>query len=74
MDSIGALTLPLPTVVTPKQSYLRNESSLGQAGNVNQLFARARGERLVLMHDDDFLLPGALTAMDGTRSTAEWVR
>ena len=40
--------------------YLRNAPSLGQAGNVNQLFDLARGDRLVLLHDDDLLLPNAL--------------
>ena len=40
--------------------YQHNVPSLGQAANVNDLFARARGERLVLLHDDDALLPVAL--------------
>ncbi|MDE1184399.1 glycosyltransferase [Paraburkholderia sp.] len=40
--------------------YERNVPRLGQANNVNRLFARARGARLVLLHDDDLLAPGAL--------------
>jgi glycosyltransferase involved in cell wall biosynthesis len=40
--------------------YVHNASSLGQAGNVNTLFGAARGPRLVLLHDDDALLPGGL--------------
>jgi glycosyltransferase involved in cell wall biosynthesis len=40
--------------------YQRNKPSLGQAGNVNDLFRRAGGDRLVLLHDDDTLLPEAL--------------
>lgn len=39
--------------------YWRNAPSLRQAGNVNKLFRSARGSRLVLLHDDDALLPGA---------------
>ncbi len=40
--------------------YFHNIPALRQDGNVNLLFARARGERLVLLHDDDLLLPNAL--------------
>ena len=40
--------------------YRRNEPSLGQNENVNALFDLARGERLVLLHDDDILLPDAI--------------
>lgn len=45
--------------------YERNSPRLGQAGNVNRLFARARGARLVLLHDDDLLEPNALDCLDG---------
>ncbi|MEM8493791.1 MAG: glycosyltransferase [Planctomycetota bacterium] len=43
--------------------YFRNRPSLGQAGNVNRGFATASGQRLVLLHDDDALLPGAITTL-----------
>jgi glycosyltransferase involved in cell wall biosynthesis len=43
-----------------KIHYRRNVPSLGQNANVNDLFARANGERLLLLHDDDLLLPQAL--------------
>jgi len=44
--------------------YVRNSPSLGQAGNVNQLFDLAEGDRLVLLHDDDLLLPNAISDLD----------
>lgn len=44
--------------------YERNSPSLGQARNVNRLLARATGERIVLIHDDDWLLPDALRDLD----------
>ncbi|SMG26050.1 glycosyltransferase family 2 protein [Paraburkholderia susongensis] len=44
--------------------YWRNTPRLGQAGNVNRLFARAQGARLVLLHDDDLLEPHALSTLD----------
>lgn len=43
--------------------HVHNRPSLGQAGNVNMLFREARGERLVLLHDDDLLLPNAVTEL-----------
>ncbi|NML33908.1 glycosyltransferase family 2 protein [Paraburkholderia antibiotica] len=44
--------------------YRRNAPRLGQAANVNRLFARAHGARLVLLHDDDLLEPTALSTLD----------
>jgi glycosyltransferase involved in cell wall biosynthesis len=40
--------------------YRHHRPSLGQNGNVNELFARANGSRLLLLHDDDLLLPNAI--------------
>jgi GT2 family glycosyltransferase len=40
--------------------YTRNVPRCGQAGNINQLFGQAKGEFLVLLHDDDMLEPTAL--------------
>ena len=55
-------SIPIPEGITVR--YRRSVPSLGQAANVTSLFARARGERLVLLHDDDTLLPGAIRALD----------
>ena len=43
--------------------YHRNRPSLGQAGNVNRLFDLAQGDRFVLLHDDDLLMPTAIQEM-----------
>ena len=43
--------------------YRQNRPPLGQAGNVNDLFSRASGDRIVLLHDDDLLLPDAIEAL-----------
>ena len=37
---------------------------------MQKLFAQARGRRLILMHDDDALLPGAVSALDAAFRTA----
>jgi glycosyltransferase involved in cell wall biosynthesis len=43
--------------------YHHNRPSLRQAENVNRLFDLAQGDRLVLLHDDDLLLPDAIQKM-----------
>jgi len=54
-------SLLLPPGITLR--YLRNCPAGGLADNLNNLFAVARGSRLVLMNDDDALLPDAVSAM-----------
>jgi glycosyltransferase involved in cell wall biosynthesis len=44
-------------------SYKRNIPSLGQNANVDSLFRRASGDRLVLLHDDDLLMPDAIETL-----------
>ena len=40
--------------------YTRHSPALGQAANVNFVYDKARGDKIVLLHDDDLLLPNAL--------------
>ena len=40
--------------------YRRNRPALGQSENVNRLLDSASGDRLILLHDDDRLLPGGI--------------
>jgi|GEM_PF-700351 len=40
--------------------YVRNQPPLGQARNVASLFERARGDKIVLIHDDDLLTTDAV--------------
>jgi len=49
--------------------YRRNTPSLGQARNVANLFARATGDKILLIHDDDYL---AATGIE--RLLAQWDR
>jgi glycosyltransferase involved in cell wall biosynthesis len=60
--------LVVPSGITLR--YHHNEPRLGQSANVARLFAEARGSRLMLLHDDDALLPGALTALDDAWQSA----
>jgi glycosyltransferase involved in cell wall biosynthesis len=43
--------------------YFRNRPSLKQAANVNELFKNTKTELLVLLHDDDTLLPNAIASL-----------
>ncbi|MCS4149353.1 glycosyltransferase family 2 protein [Salinibacter ruber] len=43
--------------------HLRNQPSLGQAKNVDLLYREADGDYIVLLHDDDRLLNGALDTL-----------
>lgn len=47
--------------------YRRNVPALGQARNVASLFERASGDKILLIHDDDFLLDTAVE-----RLLAQW--
>ena len=41
----------------PKISYYKNADNLGMVGNWNRLFTLAKGKYVVMLHDDDLLLP-----------------
>jgi glycosyltransferase involved in cell wall biosynthesis len=43
--------------------YVHNIPKLGQSENVNKLFGLARGEFLMLLHDDDLLFPDAIAEL-----------
>jgi glycosyltransferase involved in cell wall biosynthesis len=43
--------------------YLDNDPPLGQAKNVDRLFQAAEGDYIVLLHDDDLLVEGALDTL-----------
>ncbi|HTE28216.1 glycosyltransferase family 2 protein [Flavitalea sp.] len=45
--------------------YNRNSPGLGQAANVNNLFNLANGDKVLLIHDDDMLLPNTLETLAG---------
>ncbi|WP_322048965.1 glycosyltransferase family A protein [Paraburkholderia sp. J67] len=49
--------------------YRRNVPALGQARNVASLFARASGEKILLIHDDDYLSETGIECL-----LAQWTR
>jgi glycosyltransferase involved in cell wall biosynthesis len=77
-DSPAADTERLVVSLVPPSGltirYRHNQPGLGQSANVDALFAQARGNRLVLLHDDDVLLPQAISILDSAwRSAADSV-
>jgi glycosyltransferase involved in cell wall biosynthesis len=53
----------------PRIRYVKNEPSLGQASNVTSLFARACGDVILLIHDDDYLVEVCLARSRFTTCT-----
>ena len=50
--------------------YHRNPPGTGAVGNFNRCVERARGRYNLMLHDDDFLLPGGVDAIVGTLRAA----
>ncbi len=50
----------------PRISFVRNGERRGLVGNWNGCIERAQGEFILILHADDFLLPGMLGAEAGT--------
>lgn len=46
--------------------YIHNKPSLKQAANVNMLFNAATGDKVMLLHDDDMLMPNSLDILVNT--------
>jgi glycosyltransferase involved in cell wall biosynthesis len=65
IDKIQALSRPPGITIT----HAKHEPPLGQARNVNWLFLNSRGNRLLLLHDDDLLCDGGLDKL-----VAVWIR
>jgi hypothetical protein len=62
----SALAERLARLVLPpgiELRYVENARGSGQAANVQNAFEHARREAIVLMHDDDFFVPGGVDAL-----------
>jgi len=62
-DATMQLVERLKSELSVPITYLHNVPPLGQGKNVNALFQAVKSEYLVLLHDDDVLLPNAVTRM-----------
>jgi glycosyltransferase involved in cell wall biosynthesis len=43
-----------------RQTYVRNPDGLGMVGNFNRCVELATGRYVLILHDDDYLMPGAI--------------
>jgi len=65
-DSDGEETVRwVESMNNPRIRWFRNHPPLGQAANTNACFDNARGEFLVLLHDDDLLAEDAVETLVG---------
>ena len=55
----------------PRLSYYKNEQNIGMAGNWNRLFELCLTSYMIMLHDDDYLLPDYLTAIKELVSSEE---
>lgn len=62
----GAMISSMPATPEVAIHYRHNVPRAGQAGNINALFAAAKGERLILLHDDDRLCDDAIQHLTNT--------
>ncbi len=62
-DSNDPATRVLCEKLDERIQYVGNATRLGQAGNLNALLDRARGEYLMVLHDDDKLVGDALSSL-----------
>ena len=54
-----------------RHRYVMNRPGVGSVGNHNRCIDRATGEWVLILHDDDYLLPGAVAAMLRAAQSAE---
>jgi GT2 family glycosyltransferase len=54
----------LATIEHPRLSYYKNSENVGMMGNMNRLFELSHTPYLIMLHDDDCLLPNFALAMD----------
>lgn len=66
-DSPDSLTSDAIAILAKQSTipirYIHNVPSLKQSHNVNMLFKKAEGDKIVLLHDDDLLLPESLETL-----------
>lgn len=62
-DDSGGLRAVVDAIGDGRVRYFRNAANLGMAGNYTAALNRARGDYVGILDDDDWLMPGFLTAV-----------
>ncbi|MDQ3897329.1 MAG: glycosyltransferase [Actinomycetota bacterium] len=71
-DGPGALARELLAESGTRSAYLRNVPGKGMAGNWNACIRAATGRYVLVLHDDDFLYPGAVSLMTAECRALDW--
>jgi cellulose synthase/poly-beta-1,6-N-acetylglucosamine synthase-like glycosyltransferase len=70
-DITEAVVRPFLTAWPGPSRYFANRPNIGMIANFNQCLAYATGQSVLILHDDDFLLPGALERIVSTLRTPD---
>lgn len=71
-DAPGALARGLLRGSGIRSAYVRNRPSKGMAGNWNACIRMSTGRYVLVLHDDDFLYPGAVSVMKEECEGFDW--
>lgn len=71
-DAPGALARRLLETSGARSLYVRNTPSRGMAANWNACIRLATGRYVLVLHDDDFLYPGAVAVMTAACERRDW--
>ena len=71
-DAPGELACGLLDASAVRSAYVRNRPSKGMAANWNACIGLARGRHVLVLHDDDFLYPGAVSRIIDECRRSDW--
>ena len=71
-DAPGALAQELLARSGARSAYARNVPSKGMAANWNECVRRSTGRYVLVLHDDDFLYPGAVSRLTDECRRLDW--
>lgn len=71
-DAPGALAQGLLAESGIRTAYVRNTPGKGMAGNWNACISLSTGHYVLVLHDDDFLYPGAISLMTKRCERSDW--
>ena len=71
-DAPGEVARDLLRSTRVRSAYSRNRPRRGMAANWNECIRRSSGRYVLVLHDDDFLYPGAISVLIATCGRMDW--
>ena len=71
-DAPGVLAREMLATSGARSAYARNVPSKGMAANWNECVRRSTGRYVLILHDDDFLYPGAVSLLTYECRRLDW--